>query len=307
MNVLVDPDVEGDGLEIVRTRVPDLALVDSIADADAVLCYRLSAEKLAGAGRLRLVQALSAGADRIDRAAIPAGCAFCNVYEHEVAIGEWVLGAMLALAHRLVRFDRDLRRNEWHRDAEGDDYLVPELLDGRTVGTVGYGHIAREVHRLAGAFGMRSAFVRRSTAGELPRLLAESDFVVVACPETDETRGLIDRPELELIGPRGYLVNPSRGGIVEERALYEALRDDVIAGAALDTWYRYPRPPGWSVPPSAYPFHELDNVLMSPHVSGRSERTTRRRWQFVAEQLERLARGEPLENVIQIGPREENV
>jgi phosphoglycerate dehydrogenase-like enzyme len=301
VNVFVFADVEGDRRDLLRELVPGLRFVDAIADADAVLCYRLTAEDLAGARSLRLVQALSAGADRIDRSAIPAGCAFCNVYEHEVAIGEWVLGAMLALSHRLLLFDRDLRRDEWHRDPSGDGYVVPELVHGRTVGTIGDGHIAREVRRLAAAFGMEARAVRRSTVGELPALLEASDFVVVACPETDETRGLVGAHELELIGAGGFLLNPSRGAIVEERALYEALRDGVIAGAAIDTWYRYPRKGLSHVAPSSFPFHELDNVLISPHVSGRSARTTERRWEFVAEQLGRLARGEPLENVIQVG------
>jgi phosphoglycerate dehydrogenase-like enzyme len=300
VKVFVAAELEGGRRDLLRERVPGLEYVDAIDEADVVLCYRLSPEDLAGAKRLRLVQALSAGADGVDRAAIPTGCAFCNVYEHEVAIGEWVLGAMLVLSHRMFLFDRDLRRNVWRGD--GDSHVVPELLRGRTVGTIGYGHIAREVIRLAAAFEMETRFVRRSTVGGLTELLEESDFVVVACPETDETRGLVGAAELALLGRDGHLVNPSRGRIVEERALYEALRDGVIAGAAIDTWYRYPQAGEREAAPSAHPFHELDNVLMSPHVSGRSERTSRRRWEFVAAQLGRLERGEPLENVIQVGP-----
>ncbi len=302
MNLHVFADVEGGRLELIRERLPGVVFVGSAAEADAVLCHRLTAKDVAGARRLQLVQALSAGADRIDRAAIPPGCVLCNVYEHEVAIGEWVLGAILALAHRLLPFDRDLRRGEWHRNKESGDYVVPELLHGKTLGTIGYGHIGRRVHELATAFEMRTLYVRRSTVGDLPTLLEASDFVVVACPGTTETEKLIGPRQLELIGPSGFLVNPSRGQIVDERALYEALRDGVIAGGAIDTWYRYPPTGTETVLPSRYPFQELDNVLMSPHVSGRSERTRRRRWEFVAEQLARLERGEPLENVIQVGP-----
>jgi phosphoglycerate dehydrogenase-like enzyme len=282
----------------LRRGVPaEIEFVDSIEDADAVVCGRLGSEDVRGATRLRLVQSLSAGADGIDRAALPPDCVLCNVYEHELAIGEWCLGAMLALAHRLREFDADLRRGEWHRDERGGDYPVPDLLHGRTVGTIGHGHIARRVLELARSFGMETRSVRR-TAGDLDELMRTSDWVVVACPLTDETRGLVGARELDLLGPDGYLVNPARGPVVDERALYEALRDGRIAGAAIDTWYRYPDPVSQTVLPSELPFHELANVLLSPHVSGRSELTTRRRWAFVAAQLQRLERGEPLENVV---------
>jgi phosphoglycerate dehydrogenase-like enzyme len=228
----------------LRRRLPDgIELTDDVAEADAVVCGRLRPADTARATRLRLVQSLSAGADGIDRTALPPGCTLCNVYEHEVAIGEWCLGAMLALAHRLREFDADLRRGEWHRDEEGGDYLVPELLHGRTVGTIGYGHIARRVHELAAAVGMQTRHVRRGAgADELDELLRASDWLVVACPLTDETRGLVGARELDQLGPDGWLVNPARGPVVDERALYEALRDRRIAGAAIDTWYRYPRP-----------------------------------------------------------------
>jgi phosphoglycerate dehydrogenase-like enzyme len=86
--------------------------------------------------------------------------------------------------------------------------------------------------------------------------------------------------------------------VVDEDALYAALHDGTIAGAALDVWYRYPRARGEVVEPAHHPFNELDNVLMTPHVSGRSRRTTERRWQFIGDQLERLARDEPLQNVL---------
>jgi phosphoglycerate dehydrogenase-like enzyme len=279
-------------------------LAEELADADAVVCHRLSAADMARADRLRLVQAVSAGADGIDRDALPADAVLCNTPGAGRAIAEWVVMAMLLLPREVLRFDRDLRRGVWHRfDDERLDLGEPEL-EGKTVAIVGFGDIGREVAGLSRALGARPlAFTRSPRDGALPlgelrEVLAKADFGVVAIPLRPETRGLIGARELEALGPQAYLVNVARGEVVDEDALFAALRDRTIAGAALDVWYRYPRARGDVVQPSRHPFHELDNVLMTPHVSGRSRRTTERRWRFIADQLERFSRGERLQNVI---------
>lgn len=293
----------------VRARLPGAevavvadraALAGALRDADAVVCHRLGAADTAGATRLRLVQAMSAGADGIDRAAIPAGATLAVVGGHERAMAEWVLMAMLALPRRVLRFDRDLRQGVWHRHGDERVDLGEPELEGKTVCVLGHGQIGREVERLATALGAHVVPVSRSLGNlaELAAVLERSDFAVVALMLTPETRGLVGAPELAALGPAGYLVNVARGAIVDEQALYEALRDGTIAGAALDVWWEYPEEEGDVVMPSSLPFHELDTVLMAPHVSGRSRRTSERRWAFLAEQLERFARGEPLRNVV---------
>lgn len=302
--------VEERGTPLVRVEPGDReALRRELAEADALVCNRLQPDDTAGAGRLRLVQALSAGADRIDRAAVPPGCALCNLYGHERAIAEWTLMAMLSLSRHLLAYDRRLREGDWFTDAP-----MERELAGLVVGTIGYGHIGRRVVELGRAVGMDAVAVTRSPSderadglrwlgglGDLTRLLEEADFAIVAVPLTDDTRGLVGAVELARLGPEGALVNVARGDVVDERALYEALREGTIAGAALDVWYRYPRG-GERVHPSAFPFHELGNVLMTPHVSGRSEATHERRASFLVEQLRRLAEGGKLENVLAVGP-----
>ena len=313
VKVVVSDDLAPDGVETIRLRLPDAELVvvehgeqlaAALVDADAVVCNTLSVADTARAERLRLVQAVSAGADRIDRAALPPGCALCNVHGHERAIAEWVLMAMLALPRQVIRFDGDLRRGVWHR--HGDERLdlgEPEL-EGKTVGVIGYGQIGRRVAELARAVGATARAATRTPrdgAGPLsglPNLLLESDFAVVCLALAPETERLLGRPELDALGPNGYLVNVARGQIVDEDALFEALRDHRIAGAALDVWWNYPTAPGEVVWPSRRPFHELENVLMTPHVSGRSRRTTELRWRFIADQLARLDAGEPLQNIV---------
>jgi phosphoglycerate dehydrogenase-like enzyme len=298
------------GMEIVRVREHE-TLAEALAEADAVVCNRLEPADTRGARKLRLVQATSAGADRVDPAALPPGCVLCNAYEHEDAIAEWVLMAVLVLTRHLLRYDRGLRENDWSRGLP-----LERELRGRTIGTLGFGHIGRRVVELAAAFGMDAIAVTRSPAPErahasglrwlgpladLDRLFSEADVAVVCVPLTDETRDLVGPRQLELLGPDGYLANIARGAVVQEQPLYEALRGGRIAGAALDVWWSYPEARGAKAPPSAYAFHELDNVVMTPHVSGRAEGTRRGRTAFVIEQLVRLAEGRPLENVLAKG------
>jgi phosphoglycerate dehydrogenase-like enzyme len=289
-------------------------LRDELADAEAFVGYRLGPEDTAGARRLRLVQAFSAGADGMDLEALPPGCVLCNVRGHEETIAEWVLMAALAVHRRLLVLDQELRKGVWRR--RWDELQIESDLGERTLGTVGFGAIGARVAQLASCLGMRTLAVTRHPSDEraagverlaalteLRWLFEESDVAVVCLPLRPETNGLIGRPELEALGADGILVNVARGPIVQERALFEALRDRRLGGAALDVWYRYPeRSEDW-VPLATQPFWELDNVVLSPHASGSSGSTRRRRWEFVAEQLGRLAAGEPLENVLETGRR----
>jgi phosphoglycerate dehydrogenase-like enzyme len=216
---------------------------------------------------------------------------------------------VLALTRHLLVYDRGLRSGAWSRDLP-----IERELRGRTLGAIGLGHIGRRVVELGRAFGMEAVAVTRSPAPEraqglrwlgpfadLDRLFAEADVAVVCVPLAPETAGIVGARQLELLGPEGYLANVARGGIVQEQPLYEALREGRIAGAALDVWWQYPGSRKASAQPSELPFHELDNVVMTPHVSGRSEGTQSGRAQFVVEQLVRLAEGRPLENVVAEG------
>jgi phosphoglycerate dehydrogenase-like enzyme len=310
VKVVLTHQFDYEDVERLRQLAPDVdvhlaseeTLAYELAGADAVLCYRLRGEDLAGAKKLRLVQTLSAGADGVDRASLPAGAVLCNVRGHERTMAEWVLMALLALPRQVVLLDRDLREGVWHR--HGGDHLdlgEPEL-EGKTVALVGYGQIGRAVEELVRSLGAGVvAATRRPRDGarpleELPEVLGEADFAVVSLPGQAGT--VVGERELDALGPGGYLINVGRGSVVDEDALYAALCEGRIAGAAIDVWYRYPHEEGDVVEPSRHPFHELDNVLMSPHASGRSRLAWLRRWDFVAEQLVRLERGQPLENVL---------
>ena len=132
----------------------------------------------------------------------------------------------------------------------------------------------------------------------LTRLLEAADFVVVACPLSAATRGLIGAAQLARMKPGAVLINVARGAIIEERALFEALRARRIGGAVLDTWYRYPSAAAPAARPADLPFHELDNVLMTPHCSSWTAGLMPRRFALIGDNLERLQSGRPLLNQV---------
>jgi phosphoglycerate dehydrogenase-like enzyme len=287
-------------------------IVRLLGDADVLISMALTAEMSRHAKKLKLVQVPGAGLDRIDRAALPAGAALANVFGHEIGIAEYVFGAMLTLTREFCRLDGALRRGEWQSQwAVGSSAppLWPELA-GKTLGILGYGRIGREVARRAHAFDMTICAIRRQAypspedglelfGGPEIRddVLRRADYLVIAMPATNETKGTIGSREFSLMKPTAYLINVARAEIVDESALYDALDKRRIAGAALDVWYRYPSDPGPTLP-SAKPFHELPNVLMSPHVSGWTDGMLEARARLIAENISRVARAEPPHNRI---------
>lgn len=203
------------------------------------------------------------------------------------ALGEFALAAMLWFAKDLRRLSRNQQAHRW------EPYFV-ERLEGRTVGVIGYGGIGRAVGRRAEALGMRVLPVRRR--GELgdptiDDVIPDSDYVVVSTPLTPATFRLISRERIDRMQPHAVLINVSRGTVVEEAALIDALRERRIRGAALDVFETEPLPP-------AHPLWDLDNALISPHSADSTADSHLRAMTFFLENVRRFQRGEPLENVV---------
>ncbi len=293
---------------------PRTVVAGRLAVAEAIVTQYWAAG-LPPAPRLRLLQLPGAGFDAIDFEAVPAGCTICNVYEHEIGISEYIVAALLEREVRIARMDAALRRGEW-RDGFVLGAPLHGELHGKTVGFVGYGRIARETARRLAPFGVRVAARTRSPdpsgpgaelvadlAGvdRLDDMLPEVDYLVITCPLTDATRGLIDARRLALLRGAAVVVNVARGPIIDEEALHAACRNGAIGGAIIDTWYRYPDPSGGRGPrclPSRFPFETLANVVMTPHASGWSAGLLERRWTVIADNLLRLERGDPLRNLL---------
>jgi phosphoglycerate dehydrogenase-like enzyme len=279
-----------------------------IGRADAAIAIQYG-RSWPSAPNIRLIQVPGAGYDGIDVAAIPAGVTLCNVFEHEPGVSEYAMLAMLEWCHRLAPADREMRAGIWTRSSRFGGAPDDELA-GKTVVVVGLGRIGRAVARRACAFDMRVLAVNRSAEktdpnvervvglGGLHATLAEADFVVLACALTPETRGLIDAASLAAMKPGAVIVNVARGPVIDEAALYDALLQHRIGGAAIDTWWDYPPSAAPRDPSPAFPFHRLDNVLLSPHVAGWTTGTLNRRTLEMARNLDRLARGEPLKNPV---------
>ena len=290
----------------------EAALVPQLAKVDVLVSMGFSARMAEAAPRLRLVQVPGAGLDQIDRGALRPGTRLANAYGHEASIAEYVIGAMVALTRSFGRLDARLRKGHWESQwavGTAAPPLWPELA-GKTLGILGLGHIGQALARRATAFDMRVCAVRRQAKADAPsgllfvsgperldEVLRVADYLAVTLPLSPATRNLIDGRRLGSMKPTAFLVNVARVEIIDETALYGALASGRLAGAALDVWYRYPTSTEPALP-AAQPFHELGNVLMTPHVSGWTEGMLSARAALIAENIERTARGEPPLNLI---------
>lgn len=288
----------------------EASVVGKLADVDVLIALAFTREMAAAARRLRLVQVPGAGLDRVDRAAIPPGAWLANAYGHEIGIAEYVMAVMLGWTRELGRLDRALHAGVWLSQwavGTSPPPAWPELA-GKTLAIIGYGRIGQCLARRAHAFDMAVVATRRDLSkpdglvelhgpDRLHEVLARADYVAITASLSAETRGLVGASELASMKRTAVLINVARAEIVDEDALYQALAERTIAGAALDVWYRYPTAAGTTFP-AHRPFHELPNVLMTPHVSGWTEGMLEARATLIAGNIVRAARGEPPLNLI---------
>jgi phosphoglycerate dehydrogenase-like enzyme len=290
----------------------EVAIIPQLADVDVLVSMGFTARMAEAAPRLRLVQVPGAGLDRIDRGALRPGTQLANAYGHEAGIAEYIIGAMIALTRSFSRLDASLRRGQWESQWAIDTPAPPlwPELSGKTLGILGFGHIGQALARRAAAFDMKVCAVRRQPQTDAPSgvsfiagpeqlddVLRQADYLAVTLSLSPATRNLIDDRRLRLMKPTAFMVNVARAEIFDEAALYAALQSGRIAGAALDVWYRYPTATE-PTPPATQPFHELNSVIMTPHISGWTEGMLDARASLIAANIARTASGEPPLNAI---------
>ncbi len=274
------------------------------AAAEVLVANRVAGPAPAG---LKLLHVPAAGYDGIDMAAVPPGAAICNSFGHEQAIADYVMAALLARYVPLADADQRLRRGDWAYWAGAPERVHPEMSE-LTVGLYGFGHIGQAVARCARAFGMgvvvanrspvpASPLVDRAFGLHDPAFWAAADAVVVSLPLAPDTTGLVGAAALAAMRPGAVILNVGRGPVIDEQALYDALAANRIS-AVIDTWYRYPTAAEPGAMPSSLPFHDLPNVVMTPHMSGWTSGTIRRRRELIGRNVCHLIAGEPYENVV---------
>ncbi len=310
--------------ERVRQLSPRLSLslvegeeqfLEGLPEAEVVVIWPRPFD-LSLAPGLKWIQLISAGLDRFVGHPIMESDIIVTTASgiHATPIAEYVLASMLAFSRRFRDIWRLQEGREWPEDRW--EILGGEELREKTVGILGYGSIGREVGRLCRAFGMRVLAADSAQEMEdrgyrppgtgdpkgtlldslfppsqLREMLKECDFFVVAVPLTPETEGMVGREELRAMKESAYLVNISRGRVVDEEALIEALKEGWIGGAGLDVFAQEPLP-------QESELWGLDNVILSPHVSANTPHYQERFTELFCENLRRYLAGEELLNVV---------
>ena len=271
-----------------------------LAQAEVIYAYRPPKNVIARAPKLKWIQTMLAGVDHIlDNDIVQSPVILTNTSGiHAGPVSEVALEMMLMFAKQAPFCFQSKQEKRWQR-------FIPDLLGSQTVGIVGLGSIGKEVARLAKAFGMRVLATRRSTKRvtraryvdavypkeQLPKLLSQSDFVVLTLPLTPETNKLIGEEELRTMKSTAYLINVGRGGTVDEASLIRALDAGWIAGAGLDAFTTEPLPVDSKL-------WELPNIILSPHVAGRREDYNVVATELFCENLKRYLSGKKLLNVV---------
>ena len=302
------------GLDVLNEQIKEASILVPGADLAHLIDWR---GPLSKAENLKLIQLPLTGYDWLPMDAIPAGCVVANAYGHEIAVAEYVIGALIRWEVRYGDLDMAFRSSGWLGLGESDFGRRRHQLKDKTLGLIGYGAIAKEVAKRAAAFDMRLIAVSRShrtcpqrldwygTMEHLPKLLQESDYVVIACSLTQETKGLIDAQALALMPSHAVLVNIARGPIVDEQALYKALHERQIEGAILDVWYNYPEEQKDGAlsypPPSDLAFERLENVIVTPHIAARTEGAERLRWAHVGQNIALFLQGQSIGSTVMMG------
>jgi phosphoglycerate dehydrogenase-like enzyme len=326
LNVLVTMRFDGKQLDRLRAVSPEISV--SQADPDVadygkthVLYAGAPPRDLSRAPALRWVQLHMAGVNALvdhplyTETALPLTT---TSGVHAATIAEYAVTMLLALAHRVPRMVEWQARGGWPPDEQRWPLFVPTEVRGATLGIIGYGSIGRELARIAkSAFAMRVLALKRDPSrridtgyalpgtgdpagtlpdawlspADLPTLLGDSDVVVMCAPLTPETRHMIAARELAAMKRSAYFINVGRGPTVDETALATAVADGRIAGAAVDVFAQEP-------PPANHPLYGVDNVIVSPHVSGFLPSYDDKCSELFADNVRRFLGGQPLVNLV---------
>jgi phosphoglycerate dehydrogenase-like enzyme len=279
---------------------------ECLRDSEIIFSFSLRPEQFRLAQNLRWVHAPTAAVHQLlFPELVKSQVILTNAHEvHGPVVAEHVIALIFALAKKIPQAALLQQKRTWGQDAIWNDGPRPREIAGATLGLIGLGSIGRNVARMASALGMRVIAVREHPEKEKPNgvaavydpaqindVLPQSDYVVVAAPLTEATRGLINANRLAAMRQDAYLINVGRGPQVDEAALADALCNRRIAGAALDVFEQEPLPP-------ESPLWPLENLLITPHTAGLTENLWQRHYELFSENLRRYLGGVPLLSVV---------
>jgi phosphoglycerate dehydrogenase-like enzyme len=328
MRILSTVGLNSDERRIIGEAAGDAELIDrrcrsqaemveaAEGGCDVLFTLRVPDELMTRSPQLKWVQLMSAGADHILKGVLAERKAVAVTTGSGVAastIAEYTIASMLAWAHAFPITMRSQLRREWIRTG----FMDVQPVRGQTLGVIGYGSIGRETARIGQGLGMEVLALKRNPQerhdsgwnppgvgdpdGTIPsrwygpdqcaEILRDSDYVTVTLPMTAQTRGFVGRKEIAAMRPNAYIVNVGRGEVIDQEALIEALRDNRIAGAGLDVFEREPLE-------SESGLWDLENVILTPHVSGGFKNYNSVCCDLFAANLRRFRSGEPLFNLV---------
>lgn len=322
---LVQPRYDSEGLHRLRSKLhPDIGLTAGSdppdpADYQILVAGRPHREHITASPNLQALIIPWAGLPEPTHRLMLGfpHVAVHSLHHNALPVAEHAIALLFAAMKSLIPMDRSLRSHNWSPRYQRKPSL---LVNGKRALILGFGAIGRHVAALCRGLGMEVTAIQRhagppetgtpedietATTEALHQLLPWAEALFVCLPHTPETTGIIGAEELSLLPAGAVLINVARGPIVDEAALYRALSEGRLYAAGLDVWYHYPadKEARSITPPSDHPFHELDNVVMSPHRAGHTEETERLRMEHLAELLNAAARGEPMPNRVDLQAR----
>jgi D-3-phosphoglycerate dehydrogenase len=295
----------GDECEIVLPARTEEDVARATVDADVIYGKTVTRKIIVRAKKLKLIQTFGSGTETVDlEAAAERGIPVSNVKAFGFAVANTAVALLLALTNRIVEYDRGMREGRWEELRSG----LRTGVKGRTLGIVGFGKIGSEVADRMKPFGVEIIAIKKHPDDKLARkfglkflggpddldhVMAQSDFVVVTLRVTDETIGMISEEKLRKMKNTAFIVNVSRGEVIDEDGLYKVLAEKKIAGAGLDVLEKEPPDPNT-------PLLKLDNVILTPHIGGKTEPSYAMMSKEGIDNIKRVLRGERPQSVVSL-------
>ncbi|MBN2858412.1 MAG: hypothetical protein JXN63_08420, partial [Candidatus Delongbacteria bacterium] len=302
-----------DAVLLFKDEYQETEIREIVPEINVLVCWRPAQEMLDKAKKLSVIINPGAGVQHLKPLApffTEKNITLINGHGNSYFTAQHGVALLLSLMNKVIPHHNAMKEGKWRL---GDEFAASLPLRDRRIGLIGYGHVNRKVHKFLSGFDVSFSVLRRKSGEDVDGVknflsdqkddfFRENDIIIIAVPLTEHTKDFLGERELELLGSNGLIINIGRGEVINEKALYSALKNKTISGAAIDVWYNY-RPdedPSGRKYPFSFHFHELDNIILSPHRAA-SPFDDLKRWGEVIENITRISTGrKDLLNVVDI-------